>query len=287
LIVQSAIVKTRICFLFLAASGMLEAQTTIPASLSKSVTLYSGFDNGTDAATARGDKRIYSAPSYKEQDKAAPGFGGVPVEIARREGLRGDALRFTKKNTRALFYKGRDNVAYRPSDWNGTVSFWLRLDPDRDLAPGFCDPIQITDKAYNDSAIWVDFTKDEKPRHFRLGIFGDLKSWNPKNIEPDKNPVFMERLVVVEKPPFTRERWTHVVVTWSGLNGTNPAASLYLNGAFVGTARNISEPFQWDLSRAAVRLGVNYVGLFDELAVFERSLSAEEIGALHRTGLQK
>ena len=286
MIVQSAIVKKQICFLFVAASSLLGAQT-IPASLAKSVTLYAGFDNGTDASTARGDKRIYSAPSYKEQDKATQGFGTVPVEIARKEGLRGDALRFTSRNTQALFYKGQDNVAYRPANWNGAVSFWLRLDPERDLAPGFCDPIQITDKAYNDSAIWVDFTKDEKPRHFRLGIFGDLKSWNPKNIEPDKNPDFMGRLVVVRKPPFTRDRWTHVVVTWSGLNGANPASSLFLDGVLAGTARNIKEPFQWDLARAAVRLGVNYVGLFDELAVFDRSLSEAEVGELHRAGRQK
>jgi hypothetical protein len=283
MIVQSAIVKTPICFLFVAGLSLLGAQT-IPASLSKSVTLHAGFDNGTDASTARGDKRIYSAPSYKEQEKAMPGFGAVPVEIARKQGLRGDALRFTSKNTQALFYKGKDNVEFRPANWSGAVSFWLRLDPDRDLAPGFCDPIQITDKAYNDSAIWVDFTKDDKPRHFRLGIFGDLKSWNPKNIEPDKNPDFMGRLVVVKNPPFTREGWTHVVVTWSELNGANPASSLYVNGSLAGTARNIKEPFRWDLSRAAVRLGVNYVGLFDELAVFNRSLSAAEVEELHRAG---
>jgi hypothetical protein len=283
MIVQSAIVKTRTCFLLIAASSILGAQM-IPDSLVKSVTLYANFDSGTDASIARGDKRIYSAPSYKEQDKAVAGFGTVPVEIAKKQGLRGDALRFTAKNTQALFYKGKDNVDFRPANWNGAVSFWLRLDPDRDLAPGFCDPIQITDKAYNDSAIWVDFTKDEKPRHFRLGIFGDLKAWNPKNIEPDKNPDFMGRLVVVQKPPFTRERWTHVVVTWSELNGTNPSASLYVNGALAGSARNIKEPFHWDLARAAVRLGVNYIGLFDELSVFNRSLSPAEVQELHRAG---
>ena len=44
----------------------------------------------------------------------------------------------------------------------------LKLDPETDLEPGFCDPLQITDKAYNDSAVWVDFPKDDIPRHFRL-----------------------------------------------------------------------------------------------------------------------
>ena len=70
---------------------------------------------------------------------------------------------------------------------------------EKDLKPGFCDPIQITDKAYNDSAIWADFTKDDKPRHFRLGVFGALKSWNPENLPTDRNSVFLKRLVVVKR----------------------------------------------------------------------------------------
>ena len=65
---------------------------------------------------------------------------------------------------------------------------------------------QITDKAYNNSAIWVDFTKDERPRHFRLGVFGELKSWNPNNLPGDKNPAFGARLVVEPKHPFARDR---------------------------------------------------------------------------------
>jgi hypothetical protein len=110
------------------------------------------------------------------------------------------------------------------------------LDPQKDLAPGFCDPIQITDKDYNDSAIWVDFTKDEVPRHFRLGVFGELKAWNPSNLAPDKNPDFLRRLVVVERPPFTRETWTHVVVTWSDLGSERGISALYLNGKLVSNS---------------------------------------------------
>jgi len=62
-------------------------------------------------------------------------------------------------------------------------------------------PIQITDTEYNDAAIWVDFTRDDKPRNFRLGIFGDLKVWNPKNLAPEENPFFNHRTLVVMQPP--------------------------------------------------------------------------------------
>jgi hypothetical protein len=159
----------------------------------------------------------------------------------------------------------------------------LSLDPETDLEPGYCDPLQITDKDYNDAALWVDFTKDDKPRHFRLGVFGDLKTWNPKDLPPDKNPDFMGRLVVVKKTPFARGRWTHVVITHQGLGGANGGvAKLYLDGVLQGKTPVISEPFGWDLERAAIRLGVNYVGLFDDLAVFNRELSGQEVKALHQ-----
>ena len=78
--------------------------------------------------------------------------------------------------------------ATAPKDWSGTVSFWLRLDPDKDLEPGYADPIQITDKKWDDASFFVDFTKDDKPRHFRLGIYSDLKVWNPKGLNFDTMP---------------------------------------------------------------------------------------------------
>jgi len=139
----------------------------------------------------------------------------------------------------------------------------------------------VTDKAYNDSAIWVDFTKDDKPRHFRLGVFGDLKKWNPTNLPSDKNPAFTSRLITVAKPPFRRGAWTHIVITHTGLGSGKGVAKLYLDGKLQGTTETIGEPFLWSRSRAAIRLGVNYIGLWDELAIFNRALSDREVAELH------
>jgi hypothetical protein len=126
----------------------------------------------------------------------------------------------------------------------------------------------------------VDFTRDN-PRQFRLGVFGDLAVWNPEDIPPDKNPNFMDRLVVVEQPPFARGQWTHVAITHDQLGGGQGSAKLYLNGKLQGEASGISEPFTWDIAKAAIRLGVNYVGLYDEIAVFSGPLTDEEIQALY------
>ena len=256
--------------------------TTLPAQdWKQSLTFHASFDQGLDAGFALGDKRIYTAPDYKAQMEAKPGLDNPDVTVVAG-GLTGSALRFGKKNVQAIFYQGDKNVPFRDGDWTGTISFWLNLDPDQDLEPGFCDPIQVTDKAYNDSAIWVDFTKDDKPRHFRMGVFGDLKVWNPTNLPSDKNPAFNSRLVVVAKPPFRRGTWNHVVVTHTGLGSGKGVAKLYLDGKLQGTTETIGEPFRWDRSRAAIRLGVNYVGLWDELAIFNRALSDREVAELHR-----
>jgi hypothetical protein len=247
----------------------------------KSLTFHASFDKGLDADFAVGDKRIYTAPSYKAQMEAKPGLDHPDVAVVPG-GVTGSALRFGKKNVKAIFYQGERNVPFREGDWTGTISFWLNLDPDQDLEPGFCDPIQVTDKAYNDSAIWVDFTRDDKPRHFRLGVFGELKVWNPNNLPSDKNPDFPKRLITVTKPPFRRGAWTHVVITHTGLGSGKGVAKLYLDGKLQGTTETIAEPFRWDPSRAAIRLGVNYVGLWDELAIYSRALTDREVAALHQ-----
>lgn len=256
---------------------LMLAVTVSAADWKKDVVFRATFDGSLDAKVAKGDPRLYSAADYKKQSEAKPGLAGTPVEVAKGIGRNGDALRFTKKNTNAVFYHAKDNVPFDPKNWSGTVSFWLKLDPDKDLEPGFCDPIQITDKAYNDSAIWVDFTKDDKPRHFRLGVFGALKSWHTTNTPPDTSPNFNNRLVTVKQPQFASGKWTHVAISYSKLGSGEGEAKLYVGGKLMGTTPRIAEIFDWDLEKSTIRLGVNYVGLLDDVAIFNRHLDAHEI----------
>ena len=274
-------------------SGGVEPEPSVPGSpteasfdatgpLGDVLTFHASFDNGIDADWALGDNQLYTAPSYDEQDQAVPGIGNPSVAVADGAGRFGRALRFTARNRHAIFYKADGNVGYSSEDWSGTVSFWLSLDPATDLEPGFCDPIQITDAAYNDAAIWTDFTA-ENPRQFRLGVFGDLDAWNPDGLSPDEHPGFLDRLVIVDEPPFETGQWTHVVITYSGLNTQmGGVARLYLDGVpLPSAAAGIDEPFTWDSARGAIRLGVNYIGLFDEVSLFSRALTDEEVRALH------
>ena len=258
------------------------SQPTIIEALGEALTFHSSFNSETDADFGLGDTKIYSAPSYDELEKAKAGIHNPDIVVAAGEGRFGSALRFQKKNETALFYRAENNVAFSNQDWSGTLSFWLRLTPEEDLEPGFCDPIQVTDKAYNDSAIWVDFP-EHNPRQFRLGVFGAMDIWNPQDLPNQENSDFQKRLVVVDSPPFKGDRWTQVLITYSGLGSSaGGTSSLYLNGELQGQTENISEPFEWDVSKGALRLGVNYVGFMDEIAFFNRPLTEEEIQAFHQ-----
>lgn len=253
--------------------------TTSP--LKEALTFYASFDTGVNADFALGDARLYTIPNRKAKDSAQVGLHKPDISRQKGKGKFGHGLVFAKRSPGYIYYPSAKNIAYNQEDWSGAVSFWLRLDPATDLEPGYCDPIQITDVSYNDAAIWVDFTK-ENPRDFRLGVIGDRDVWNPKPEGPDnENPIFNQRLTPVQNPPFSKAKWTHVLINFSNLNTKNGKASLYLNGEHKGTREPIDTPFTWDLAQSNIYLGLGYIGLMDELSIFNRDLTDEEITTLY------
>lgn len=238
------------------------------------VLFYSSFDGKTTADISVGDSLIYTAENYDKTDNAKPGLHNPDVVLAKNKGLTGDAIHFKKKNTTAIYYNGSKNLGYSSKSWSGSVSFWLQLDPDKDLEPGYCDPINITDHKYNDAALWVDFTKD-LPRDFRLGVMGDLEVWNPEDKNDDAD--VEKRTVTVKQPPFKTGKWTHIVITYSEVNTNKSVCKLYLDGQFKGLVKDVNDPFTWEEEKAKIMLGLSYVGLMDELAVFDKPLNLNEV----------
>ena len=59
-------------------------------------------------------------------------------------------------------------------------------------------------------------------------------------------------------------------------------AKLYLNGELHGVMSARDQTFIWDPSKALVMLGLNYIGLFDELAIFNRALADQEVRTLYQ-----
>ncbi len=250
------------------------------ANLKAALTFYASFDTGIDADFALGDKQLYTVPNRKAVDSAQVGLHKPDITRQDGKGKFGAGLVFTERSSGNIYYPSENNIVYSQENWSGAVSFWLQLDPATDLEPGYCDPIQITDVSYNDAAIWVDFTK-ENPRDFRLGVIGDREVWNPNPDGPDnENPIFNARLTGVKNPPFGSDQWTHILINFSNLNTPNGQASLYLNGNHSGTRSNIDTPFTWELSKSNIYLGLGYIGLMDELSIFNRNLTPEEITTL-------
>jgi hypothetical protein len=250
-------------------------------ALKSALTLAATFDSDYMADYAKGDANLFTSPSYDELTDSQLGMKVEGIKIAVNEGRKGSgALHFTKKTKPVIYFKGERNINYNTSDWEGTISLWLKLNPEEDLAPGYTDPFQITDSGYNDAAFWVDFS-DVNPRNFRMGVYGDLAVWNPNNIGPEEDPNFQNRLLTAKDQPFSRSKWTHVVLSFSKFNTPEGEANFYVNGKYQGK-RSIPEPFTWEYANSKIFLGINFIGMIDEFSIFDKSLNQEQVQELYQ-----
>lgn len=253
------------------------------AALQEALTFHVSFDSGFDADLAGGDPQLYHAPGWQDRNRAAPQVPDAEG-VHATAGRHGSAIAFSRYTEGMVFYRAADNLVYRDEDWSGTMSFWLKLDPDEDLEPGaWCDPIQITSRSWDDGALFVDFTR-QVPRRFRLAAFADRGVWNPAGQDWQKMPEGAMPMITVEDAPFDAARWTHVALAWSRFNGAPGAAVLkgYLDGQPAGVLRDRPQVISWSAEEVLVQIGLQMVGAIDDLAFFDRELSAEEVDALFR-----
>lgn len=248
------------------------------AALSRALTLHVPFENDLHAAFTKGDKSAY----LKSGSKLLAAEPNDEAKLTAGGGKYGNALWFPKKGATRPQYKGEGTLGYNATDWSCTVSAWLKLTPDEDLEPGYCDPIQIVGNDSKKGFIFLEWSKDETPRLFRYAIRPLFHIWNPDNVQWADIPFEKRPMVQVAKAPFSRESWTHVAFTVENINKAQgkPAGSLYLDGALQGRIENWNLIMDWDPAQVWLVLGAAYVGHMDDLAAFDRVLSAEEIKLL-------
>lgn len=251
------------------------AETEARTKLSKSLTLHASFDKGLDADYSRGDKKCY----VQQGKDLLPAKANDDVKLVADAGRFGGSLQFPKKGTTRPSYKDGGVLGYNAKSWSASVSIWLRLDPDKDLEPGYCDPVQIVGNDTRKGYIFCEWSKDETPRFFRYAIRPLFHIWNPTNVQWADIPFEKRPMVQVAKAPFSREKWTHVVFTLENINDKNkpPVGRLYLNGKLQGAIEKWDLTFDWDPEKVLLVLGANYVGHMDDLAVFDRPLSDVEV----------
>lgn len=252
-------------------------------SLSDALTFHASFDEGLKADYSRGDINLYSYVTVAERNsggKVAERVEGVSIEQgAGRFG--GSLLRDTASKVQ-LFYKNKGILDYDGKVWSRTISVWLRTSPDSDLPPRYCDPILIREGKMDDGFIFIEWSRDHKPRKFRYAIMPSVSQWNPDGAVWDEMPKEKRPMVEVSRGPFSRAKWTHVVFTASNINtDNNPGGSLYIDGVLQGSIDGWDLDLDWSGEQVKMLIGSAYVGHIDDLSVFDRALSAEEVSLLH------
>jgi len=245
---------------------------------------HASFDSGLRADYSRGDPVLYAYRSGAERVQG--GIPAVPDEslaIVPGAGRHGGALRRVKHSPVQIFFKNAGILDYRATPWSRTISIWLRISPDEDLNPGYCDPVLIMGEGMKKGLIFMEWSRDDVPRAFRFAIMPRADLWNPSNAGWEEIPKSKRPMVELVQPIFSRERWTHAVFTLEGVNTGKPGrGALYLDGRKQGTIEGWDLTLDWTPEKVHLILGKDYVGYMDDLAVFDRALSDDEVTSLHR-----
>jgi Concanavalin A-like lectin/glucanases superfamily len=270
--------KIPIAILLLSTALLPLTGSAQSASLASALTFHASFDRGLDADFSRGDKACF----LRSGKGLAPAAANEELKLVPEAGRFGGGLHFTKKGTTQPRFKGPGVLGYNDKNWSASVSVWLRLDPDKDLEPGYCDPVQIVGDDTKKGFIFLEWSKDETPRHFRFAIRPLFHLWNPDNIDWAKMAPERRPAVNLPRAPFSREAWTHVVFSFENLNdkAKKPVGRLHVNGELKGTIENHDLTFGWNPDAVQLVLGASYVGQLDDLAVFNRALTDAEIKEL-------
>ena len=251
--------------------------------LRKAVTFYASFDEALKADIG-GDLSLWTRTTEDADKKTytyEKGFDPKVFRIAKGKGVSGsclEAVDVLPKNSR-IYFPAKGNIAFQKGGWGGSLSVWINTDPNKLLKTKFCDPIQITQKGANNGGIWFDFN-DAKPRDMRMGVFPVVPEGRTGFKEEDpKAP-----MVRVKDVGFKSGDWHHIVLTWDRFDtGKNDSlALLYIDGNKIGAVKDYDIAMDWDLDKAGIYVAVNYIGLLDELALFNRPLTADEVTLLNK-----
>jgi hypothetical protein len=237
--------------------------------------MHASFDKEIHADFSKGDRFGYVRKG-KENVKAE---SNEEVKIAQGAGKFGGALWFPKKGNFRPQFNNSKVLDYNEKNWSSTISVWLKLDPNKDLEPGYCDPVQIVGNDTKKGFIFLEWSKDESPRYFRYAIRPLFNIWNPTNVQWADIPFNKRPMVQVEKAPFSRNEWTHVVFTVENINDKSkkPKGQLFINGKLQGSIENWDLTLGWDPTQVLLVLGAAYVGHMDDLGVFNRALNDTEV----------
>ncbi len=254
------------------------------AAVRRAVSFYASLDEGTEADRGGGGRSLSTRFNHESEPGkfvVKEGYDASIFRSAPGKGVQGGALEVVDvlpRNGR-VFYPAKGNLAFRRGGWGGALSVWVNTDTETLLKTRFCDPVQITQRGANDGGIWFDFN-DAKPRDLRLGVFPAVTPGQKPM--PESDPA--APMVRVKGIGFKAGVWHHVALSWNNLDTGRPdaIADLYIDGKHLGSVKDRPLALDWDLDRTGIYVAVNFIGLLDELALFDRTLNAAEVQLLQR-----
>jgi hypothetical protein len=231
--------------------------------------LYASFDDGPNADKSRGSNIASMNDSVVRYDENAGRFGGGLVFAARDHGWDEDECTFS----------ARDNFPYSESTFEGTISFWLKGDPDADLNPEYpVDPFHISRHAA-DGSFYLDLTKPNdwrygSPRKLRFGLYND---------SPEQDMFKGGQLIVVGDLGWNDGNWHHLAATFQNANSGQPNAHavIYIDGKPRGSMSNYEHRLTWNLDNLTLGLGQRYVGNIDELLILDKAINVDVVEQLN------
>ena len=259
--------------------GSVDMVAADDARIREAATFYASFDEAVTADFGAGVRMASTRadhPTEKGQVAVTPGFDAKIFRITRDRGIQGGALEVTDILPRRgrIFFPAEKNIAFNPQGWGGTVSLWINTNPDTQLKTPFCDPVQITERGSNDGGLWLDFP-DIKPRDLRMGAFpAAAKGEKPMQESAPNAP-----LVWLKEVGFQVGEWHHLAITWQNFDTgeKNAQAVLYVDGRRIGDLHDRDIAMRWNVAKTGIYVAINFIGLLDEFALFNRPLAAEEI----------
>ena len=268
-------------FCSLSAAAHISRADADESAIRKAVTFYASFDDAVKGDFGGGQLTFITRTSDKSKVSFEKGVSDKAFRIAKNKGISGGALEAVDvlPNNGRIFIPVKGNLAYKSDGWSGSVSMWCKTDPDTMLKTKFCDPVQITQKGANNGGLWFDFN-DAKPRDLRHGAFSMVPE-GKKGIGEDNPNAPMVR---VPKVGWKKDDWHHVVLTFENLDTgkDNAVTSLYIDGKLIGQVKDRKIAMGWEVEQAGIYIAINYIGLIDEMACFNRALKPEEVVALHK-----
>jgi hypothetical protein len=254
------------------------------AALHKAVTFYASFDAKAEGDFGQGDLRLWTRtddPSQKDKKVVRLWYDEKCIAIDRDGGVSGGALEFREraKDNAFVYFLAGGKLAFQKGGWGGAVSLWVKADLEQIPEAGPWDPFLIVEKAWNDGAVWCDFAPGAAPRDLRVGLFPEVSPGKTPPSEHEGERIWLR----AKAPPFSANSWHHIAQVWGNFDTGKADAwtACYLDGKLVGKVDGRDGTMAWNLDSVRFHIGSGLVGMIDEVALFGRPLSEDEVARLN------